>query len=366
MDNHEQRGHSKPAARTVRSPRRYPAGRGSVVVIAALGLAVAAVTILALMSGRRGSGFASMQSKDPAGTSTGSMQSPAQAIDHEAVRAALARAADLEAQGQFADAIGVLARAVQTTPSDQELRERLANLYMGQKKPGEAYEQFTEAIRIGPKRPDLDFAAGTMASMAGKPDVAISHYLAAQEADKTNAKYPLYAAQLQLLQGQKEAGKASLLRVTLLEPDNAFAWGTLADVALQENNAHIALQHIAKARKIQPDFLAWRLIQARAHKRVGQAEEALLALEGVSDLDRFNEFVLSTQAECFGLLSKPGEAAKRYAAAADALPAQTEFAYQAAVWFEKAKDPAKARDYAKRAATQGHKGAITLAERIGP
>lgn len=307
-----------------------------------------------------------MQSNNPAGTTPGSSQASASAADHEAVRAALARAGDLESQGQFADAIGVLARAVQTSPGDQELRERLANLYMGQKKPSEAYEQFTEAIRIGPKRPDLDFAAGTMASMAGRPDIAISHYLAAQEADKKNSKYPLYAGQLQLLQGQKEAGKASLLRVTLLEPDNAIAWGTLADVALQENNAHIALQHIAKARKIQPDYLAWRLIQARAHKRVGQAEEALLALEGVSEADRFNEFVLSTQAECFGLLAKPGEAAKRYAAAADALPAQIEFAYQAAVWFEKAKDQAKARDYAKRAATQGHKAAITLAERIGP
>lgn len=315
--------------------------------------------ILALLAGIGVIGVLALR-----GGGTGTTIKPTAAVSAATTAERLSAAAAFFQAGEYAKAEGVLRLAVNDAGDDQEVRERLAESLLAQKKHAEAYEQYTEAIRIGPHRPDLFFAAGTMASQAGKPDMALGQYLAAQQADKTNATYPLYAAQMQLKLGQTDAAKASLLRAATLQPENAMPWGQLADIALNENNARIALQHVAKARAIQPDVLAWRLTEARAHKRVGDPAAAIKLLESLSPADRFNKDVLQTLAECDGMLSQPAQAAKRYADAFYAMPQDAELAYQGAVWFERAGQRRDAQWLAEQAANLGHKQAPGLLAKV--
>lgn len=247
------------------------------------------------------------------------------------------------------NAEAVLAQAAREYSEDQEIRIAYADVLLTQRKLTQASEQYEKALAIGPRPATLEFTAGTAANMAGNPQLALEHYLAAQAADKTNAQYPLFAAQVQIKLNQSDAAKASLIRSTMLDSQQPAAWGTLAELALRDNNANVALQHIEKARKLDSGALAWRLIEARALKRVGKPREAVDLLVTLDDAQRLQPAVLQQIAECYGMLKQPADAAAIYARASDAQRDNPDLAKAAADWFNRAGNAAKAAEYSSRA-----------------
>lgn len=282
----------------------------------------------------------------------------------EAVAAIMESAHAYVRRGEPQTAETVLASAAAQYPECQELHIAYGDLLLSQRKTAQAYAEYERALAIGPRGPDLEFTAGNTANMAGKPERALEHFSAAQTADTSNAQYPLYLAQIQLKLNQSEAAKVSLLRAALLDPDQSFAWGTLAEVALRENNLELSLQHVAKARKLEPRSVPWRLIEARALKRTGQPQKALDLLIGLDDADRFLGPVLNLIAECCGMLGKPADAAAVYGKASDAAPGDAELAVSAAEWFERAGNKEEALAFAKRAAHLGSNSGEKLVKRL--
>lgn len=228
----------------------------------------------------------------------------------------------------------------------------------------DAYEQVLIALDIGPRTADVEFRAGLLASESGQPEAAIEHFQAARAADATNADYPLYLAQSQLATGEVLAAKASLLAAVNLDPDNATAWGTFAEIALRENSLDLALQHVRKARALQPDNTVWRLIEARTLKRQGHAEEALLVLTALPAPEQRDAPVLSLIAECYALLGRLGDAANRYADASDRRATDPALARQAAEWLRRAGELDRAAQYADRAAMLGDPAGAALATEL--
>ncbi len=241
-------------------------------------------------------------------------------------------------QGEVEKAETILAEASRQYATDQALHVAYADVLMSRGKVAEAYAQYEQALAIGPREGTLEFTAGTAANMAGMSERAVEHYSAAQTADKTNPKYPLYLGQVQLKLGQADEAKASILRAALLDPEQAIAWGTLADVALRENNLDLALQHIAKARKLEPGVATWRLIECRALTRQGQPEKGVQLLITLGDSEKFSGPVLKQIGECYGMLKKPGDAAAVYTKASDAHPEDGALAREAADWAKRASD----------------------------
>jgi predicted Zn-dependent protease len=162
-------------------------------------------------------------------------------------------------------------------------------------------------------------------------------------------RHPLYLAQVQVKLGKLAEAKKHLLMTVNLKDDVAIAWGTLGEVALRENQLELALQHIARARALDPRDMLWRLVEARALKRKGKPEEALQVLSGASDNDLLQQGVVTTMVECYGLLQRPLDAAKLYAKLSDLLGDRGDFALEAARWFTRAGDNASARKYAQHA-----------------
>jgi predicted Zn-dependent protease len=264
-------------------------------------------------------------------------------------------------QGQPETAETILAKACEQYPTDQSVRVAYADVLLARSKAGEAYQQYEKALAIGPREHVLEFTAGNVASMAGLPDRALEHFSAAQAGEPTNAKYALYLGQVQLKIGQLDAGKATVLRAVTLDPDLAVGWGSLADAAIRENNAHLALQHIEKARKLEPSVVTWRLIESRALRRIGKPGDAVEVLIGLPDADRFQLPVLKQIGECYGMLNRPGDAAAVFAKASDAQPKDAVLALAAAEWMERAGEKDRAYELAKRAAEHGDaKGAEML------
>ncbi len=289
----------------------------------------------------------------------------AKPMDAASVDAVLNAAQTYLNNGETGKAEAVLTQAIAEHADEQRLYIQLAELLTGQRRLGEAYDRYIQALAIGPRDAATEFAAGTVASMTGKLDRAVEHYSAAQVANPSDYRAPLFLGQVQLKMGERDEAKKNLLLAAKLKPDAAAAWGTLADVALGENKADLALQHIAKARQIEPRVLVWRLIEARALKRQGKAEEALALVVNLDEAQKRQPGVIELIAECYGMLARPADAAALYAGASDAEPGDGKMAFEAAAWFERAKDSARGLMYAKRAAALKVQGAEGLVSRLG-
>jgi len=255
--------------------------------------------------------------------------------------------------GEVEKAETILAEASRQYVTDQSLHIAYADVLMSRRKIAEAYSQYEQALAIGPRGAPLEFSAGTAASMAGKPDRALEHFSAAQTADKTNATYPLYLGQVQLKLALNDEAKASLLRAALLDPEQATAWGTLAEVALRENQVDLAVQHVAKARVLEPGAATWRLIESRALTRRGEPEKAVQLLITLDEGERFSGPVLRQIGQCYGMLSRPADAAAIYLKASDTHPEDGTLAREGAEWARRAGDEKGAARLDERARNLG-------------
>lgn len=302
--------------------------------------------------------------------STGAWSGPASASaaegngSNEQITAALESAKGFGQRGEWPKAEAVLREIVALYPSEQELRVALAEAMTAQRRPADAYEQYEKALAIGPRDAKLEFAAGVAANNANQPEKAMEHFSMAQTADPSNPSYPLNLGIMQRRLGHADAAKASLLRAGNLDPDNAYAWGNLADIALSENNIGIALQHLTRARSLQPESKDWRLIEAKCHKRRNDPDKALLALLPMELSQRREPPVVRLIADCYCMLSRYSEAAAALSDSAQANSSDPSLAYDAAVAQEKAGDIPAAIAFAKRARTLGHDQAGKLVEKL--
>lgn len=344
-----------------------PPGRRGLLAVVAL-LAVALV-IGAVVVAKSASG--------PAAAQAGSGGGGVGGVKAESIEAALAAAQVYVRDGQYAEATTILEKLVQRAPTDQTAHVVFAQALRGQDKHAEAYREFEAAIALNQSAPvdrataaatgqrdpvtaQLHFEAGTCANKINKIDRAIEHYWMAQTLDNTEPRYPLFLGMMQIKSGDESAANASLLRATHLKPDLAEAWGTLAELAARKNQLGIAAQHLAEARKLQPEVTRWRILEARILNREGEPEKAATILLALDPQTRAEKQVVTLLAESYGLLKKPLDAANLWANAAKLNASDAEYHYQAALWFQRAGDPAKAAASAKTAAMLGHEGAKQL------
>ena len=195
-------------------------------------------------------------------------------------------------------------------------------------------------------------------------DRAEEHFAAAQATDPTDARYPLYLAQVQIGQGRSDEAKKNLLLATRLDDSLAIAWGTLAQLSLRDNEPNVALQLVGRARALEPAVSIWRMIEARACNRSGKPAQALSVLHGIPTPERQQLDVLKIVGESHGLLGAPGEAAREFEAAAAARPDDGPLLLETAVWCERIGETAKALGYAQRAEALGAEGAAKMAARL--
>jgi len=266
--------------------------------------------------------------------------------------------------GEFEKAQAILGEATRQHAEDQDLRVAHAKALVALERPGAAYEQMEAALAIGPRRHELEFLAGTCAASAKRLDRALEHFAMAQTGDPSEVQYPIYLGQVQRQLGMADKAKASLLRAVNLDPENAIARGTLADMFLTENKVSMARQQIEVARRIEPEAPQWRVIEARVLKRSAEPEKALLVLQGLSEEERMTLPVLRLTAECFGMLQKPKTAGDLYARAVDAKPRHPEVAFEAALWYDRAGEAELAKSFAERAAMLGSEQAKQLVDRL--
>lgn len=256
-----------------------------------------------------------------------------------------------------------LARGVERFPNNQPLRLALAESLLAQGKFAEAYEQYDRAVAFGEDRAEYRFAAGMAASKAGLDDQAEVQWLRARELDKASPQYPLFLAQLQRKNGRNADARANLMMAVALDPNLAVGWGSLAAIALDENHTGPALQHAQKAAKLDPANPLWRVLQSKILRRENRPREAFEIVSAIPEYDRAADMaIIDELAACHGMLGDPRAAGELYVSAAEGSPENAEFAYNAAIWLQRAGDGERALAYAKRAGMLGKAEGKALAE----
>lgn len=284
--------------------------------------------------------------------------------DRSTLEAVLASVQVYVNEKDFARADAIFREAIGEYADDQDLRMAYADLLMMQNRMNESYQSLLAALAIGPREAHLEFRSGTLATTLGMHDRAEEHFAAAQLADPSNADYPLYLANERMQLGRKSEAMADLVRASVLDPDRAIVWGTIARLEYDANKLGLAAQHIAKARRLEPRQVAWKIIEARVLKRAGDPEAALVLLTALGGDERRLTEVVRTIAESYGLTGRPGEAAAEYLAIAQANVDDEKLWFETALWQQRVGELEAALASARRALELGHPRAAGLVKSL--
>ncbi len=284
--------------------------------------------------------------------------------DPDAADAILDAAKRYSASGALDRAEAVLRAGVAEHPDDTTLRRALAGVLLQEDKKPAALAQYERLVEDGSGSARDAFMAGSLAAVLGDQTKAAAYHERAQALDPTNPDYPVHLARAQIALGRLDDAKASLVRAAVLDEGRGMVWGMLAELALRENKLDMASQHIAKARRLEPEVTAWRVLEARILKRRGEPERALLLLSGLGEADRWRPPVIREMAACDGMLHRPGDALSLYEQAIRKQPDNPTLCYEGALWAERAGDPGRALELAKRARMLGKEHAAAIIERL--
>jgi len=327
------------------APPRNPARSLAIVALALALIGVVAGGVVALRA----------LLKTPAPAEAALATSGSDRMDAEAAISAARAYIDSDQAGA---AETILRKAVERLPANQQMHFLLGEALLSQARPEEAYAYYDQGILIGPDHPEYRHAAATIAATIGRYDDAELHYRAAQRLEPANPKFPLYLAQVQRKRGDADGARASLMMATKIDPDLAIAWGTLAAIAMDEGRLEMAEHYLERALSLEPDRSEWRVMRARILRRQNQPQEGATVLLALPEPVRASDKgVIQELATCYGMLSRPKDAADLYTAAVAKFPEDPELPYQAALWLDRAGERERAMTFAQMSAAQGHEGA---------
>lgn len=294
---------------------------------------------------------------------------PEKATDHPSTGLAgevvLDSARRLLAAGEFGKGEAVLRGGLARDPDDRAMREALAEALLRQDRPDEAFEQYAELVASGSDSAEVAFRAGSLAARRGEAGAAAPYFERAQALDPANADYPVHLASAQIALGRIDEAKASLIRAGVLDEGRSVVWGMLGELALRENRLDLAAHHIARARALDPDAAAWRVVEARVLIRRGEPERALLLLGGLGEADRWQGPIVKTMGECLGLLGRGEDAMALHETAIERRPGDAELRFEAALWAERLGRRERAIELARQASMMGETRAYAILSRLG-
>jgi tetratricopeptide (TPR) repeat protein len=290
--------------------------------------------------------------------------SPAEGVDLGSTAAVLKAARTYIGSQELGKAEAVLRRALETRPDDALMREMLGDVLLQGEDDAGAMAQYADLADRTDATAEVLFKAGSLAAGMGDHDRAVGYLTRSLEKDAglIDASVQLANAELEL--GRIDDAKATLARAAVLDDGLGVVWGMLAEIAVRENKLEIATQHIEKARRIEPNNLAWRVLEARVKRRQGDPETAVMLLDGIRGDDRFEPPVLEEMASALGMLGRGSDALSIYRVAVRERPDDAEIRYQAAIWAEREGERAEAMEFARVAAMMGDERAKAVVERL--
>lgn len=288
----------------------------------------------------------------------------AEGVDLASAAAVLKAARTYVGNQELGKAEAVLRAALKDRPQDAVVRTMLGDVLLQAEDNEGAMAQYAAAADRDDASGESLFKAGSLAAELGEGERALGYLARAGEADPGNAEIPSFTAGVQIDLGRIEDAKVSLARAAVLDEAIGVVWGMLAEIAVRENRLDMAGQHIVKARRFEPDVIAWRVLEARIMRRRGEPEKGIMLLDAIGEGDRFEPAVIAEMAACLGMVGRGEDAFLIYQVAVDERPTEPELWYQAALWAERLGHTETAVDLARSASMLGDARAKAVLERL--
>lgn len=310
----------------------------SLYLMAGLAVAIVVISVAAVVVINRSSSSTNVKAAE-AGVDS--------AKAFEALSAGLESAARYVNADKLEEADALLAGLASRFPEEPLVWSQYYELRLHQGRTEDAYKMMQRLIDLGEGEDfGLRLNAGIVASQIGNIADAINHLQTATRIEPGDKQAPLYLANLYRKVHDLPAAKECLLRVIVLDDSIHQAWGGLAQIAFLENQLDMAQQHLEKARKLEPGFPTWIILQAKVHRRRGQPDQAITLLTSLPEAHRWQQEVVDEIAQSWGLLSNPLKAANEHVAHLDRHPDAWTSATAAARFFIIAEDLDSARSWA--------------------
>lgn len=289
----------------------------------------------------------------------------AEGVDLASASAVLKAARTYIGNQELGKAEAVLRAALQDRPEDAVVRTMLGDVLLQSEDNEGAMAQYAAVADRVDASGGVLFKAGSLAAELGEGERALGYLKRAGEADPGNAEIPSFAAGVQIEMGLIEDAKVSLARAALLDEARGVVWGMFAEIALRENKLDMATQHVVKARRFEPNVIAWRVLEARIMRRLGEPEKGIMLLDGIEEPDRFEPVVIGEMAACLGMVGRSEDAMRIYEVAVRERPTEPELWYQAALWAERLGRTEEAQEMARSASMLGDARAKAVLDRLG-
>lgn len=234
-------------------------------------------------------------------------------------------------------------RLVERYPKYDAAHTLLGQVLMYQGRFEEAYERFKLSLDLNGQQPELHLLAGTLSLKLDQIDQATGHYSMAIGLDTTNPRYRVHLAQAYIKQHKHEKARTTLLEALRIDSSLHEAYALLADLYAQQNRLALALSQIQRAIEQTPvSERAMQVIYSRRKsallRRGNQPDEALVALNTLTDAERTDPHVMNEMALCWSLQGQPENAATMYEQAMAQNPTNWPLIAEAARWRIKAGD----------------------------
>ena len=254
---------------------------------------------------------------------------------------------------QIGKAEVVLDALTESYPDHPNVYRSLFELRLHQERHPDAYAAIRKVLDLDSTNAEEHFNAGVLASMLKKIEPAATHFEMATSLAPRNPKFPLYLAQMHIKLHEYDKAKVRLLQVINLDGSLHEAFGTLAEIAMIENDLEMAEQHISRARQIAPDIIKWRMVEAAMLRRSGQPEQSLALINALNEEHgRFRQDVVEEAARCWAMLGEPEKAAREFERQLEKHPDAWKSAVRAAEYYLIADNVEKARTWCTYASGQ--------------
>ena len=149
------------------------------------------------------------------------------------------------------------------TPSDHELHDDVALLYLGTGKPLDAVRHFRASLDGRDGVAPAHYNLGTGLAVAGQFDEAVKHYQRAIQLDPAYAVAHANLGSVLLQQGRTREATTHLEKAVQLNPQNAEALNSLSVAYAAEGEIEKALATIDRALKLNPSADMQKLLRQR-------------------------------------------------------------------------------------------------------
>ncbi len=211
---------------------------------------------------------------------------------------------------------------------------------------------YAQAVRRSPENAPLHHAAAVVFDLAGKSKDALALYQRASDLEPQNTQFLLYLAQAMTRAEEYTKATATLARLLKIDPSEAWGYACLAEIDLAEKHTSMALDHIRKAREIDPDQKAFRITEAKVLRRSGKPRDALELLLALPEAETVAEAPTFELATSYEMIGRPDKAAEAWERCYRSNPSGWRAACEAAEAFIRAKRLPEAKVWADIARTQ--------------